>query len=101
MITTELLDELSEYCDEFLIHAVDVEGKQNGIEKRLICVLGNWGKIPITYAGGIHTFSDLENIKKLGREKLNVTIGSALDLFGGKLEFETELAAKPPRPPHL
>ncbi|MBR4026471.1 MAG: phosphoribosylformimino-5-aminoimidazole carboxamide ribotide isomerase [Lachnospiraceae bacterium] len=90
-ITTELLDELSEYCDEFLIHAVDVEGKQNGIEKRLIDILGNWGKIPITYAGGIHTFSDLENIKKLGKGKLNVTIGSALDLFGGNMKYKEVL----------
>ena len=90
-VTWELLDELSEYCDEFLIHAVDVEGKQNGIERPLISLLGEWGKIPVTYAGGIASFKDLEEIKVLGKGKLNVTIGSALDLFGGHLNYEEVL----------
>ena len=90
-VTTELLDELSNYCDEFLVHAVDVEGKQSGIEKPLIALLGDWGKIPITYAGGISSFSDLEDIKELGKNKLNVTIGSALDLFGGNMRYEDVL----------
>jgi len=90
-VTMELLDELSAYCDEFLIHAVDVEGKQNGIEKPLIALLGEWGKIPITYAGGIACFKDLEEIKELGNGKLNVTIGSALDLFGGIMEYRKVL----------
>ena len=86
-ITPELLDKLSKYCDEFLIHAVDVEGKQSGIEKPLIEILGEWGKMPITYAGGVSCFEDLEEIKLLGRGNLNVTIGSALDLFGGALKY--------------
>ena len=86
-ITPELLDKLSLYCDEFLVHAVDVEGKQNGIEKPLIEILGEWGKMPITYAGGVSCFENLEEIKLLGRGNLNVTIGSALDLFGGALEY--------------
>ena len=90
-VTWELLDELSEYCDEFLIHAVDVEGKQNGIERPLISLLGEWGKIPVTYAGGIASFKDLEEIKVLGKGKLNVTIGSALDLFGGNLKYKEVL----------
>ena len=90
-VTWELLDELSEYCDEFLIHAVDVEGKQNGIESPLISLLGEWGKIPVTYAGGIASFKDLEEIKVLGKGKLNVTIGSALDLFGGNLKYKEVL----------
>lgn len=87
-LSESLLEELSCYCDEFLIHAVDVEGKANGIEERVVALLGNWGKIPITYAGGIHDLSDLEKLRKLGNDKINVTIGSALDLFGGKLKWE-------------
>lgn len=91
-ITTELLDELSEYCDEFLVHAVDVEGKADGIETELVSLLGQWGKIPVTYAGGVHSFDDLRLVKELGRDKINVTIGSALDLFGGNMKFEEVLS---------
>ncbi|NLL77636.1 MAG: phosphoribosylformimino-5-aminoimidazole carboxamide ribotide isomerase [Clostridiales bacterium] len=82
------LDEFSDYCDEFLIHAVDVEGKANGIEEELAEMLGNWNKIPITYAGGVHDFKDLEKLKAFGKDKINVTIGSALDLFGGNMKWE-------------
>ena len=91
-VTEEVLEQLSTYCDEFLVHAVDVEGKQSGIETELVKLLGQWGKCPITYAGGIHTFEDLEAIRLFGNEKLNVTIGSALDLFGGNLAYESVLA---------
>lgn len=91
VIREELLDELAGFCDEFLIHAVDVEGKASGIETELAEFLGNWGKIPITYAGGVGSFSDLEQLKRLGKNKLNVTIGSALDLFGGSMVFEKVL----------
>lgn len=90
-VTTQLLDELAEYCDEFLIHAVDVEGKQNGIEIPLISLLGEWGKLPITYAGGVSCFEDLKQIKEIGKGRLNVTIGSALDLFGGSLKYREVL----------
>ncbi len=86
-----LLEELSGFCDEFLIHAVDVEGKADGIEEELVQLLGSWGKIPITYAGGVGSFKDLEKLKKLGKNKLNVTIGSALDLFGGPMAYEKVL----------
>lgn len=86
-----LLDRLSAYCDEFLIHAVDVEGKADGIEKELVTVLGQWGKLPITYAGGVHSYEDLQLIKELGNDHLNVTVGSALDLFGGKLKWDEVL----------
>ena len=86
-----LLDRLSQYCDEFLIHAVDVEGKARGIEAELVKLLGSWGKCPVTYAGGVHDFNDLELLKQLGQDKVNVTIGSALDLFGGSMEFEKVL----------
>ncbi len=83
-----LLERLSGYCDEFLIHAVDVEGKAEGIEEGLASLLGAWGGKPMTYAGGVHSYEDLELLKKLGRNRLNVTIGSALDLFGGALSWE-------------
>ena len=91
-VTEEVLEKLSLYCDEFLVHAVDVEGKQRGIETSLVELLGQWGKCPITYAGGIHTYNDIEEIRLLGKSKLNITIGSALDLFGGDLAYESVLA---------
>lgn len=85
VVTEELLEELASFSDEFLIHAVDVEGKAGGIEQELAAMLGAWGKIPITYAGGVGSFEDLRQLKELGRDRLNVTIGSALDLFGGTM----------------
>ncbi|MCM1064451.1 MAG: phosphoribosylformimino-5-aminoimidazole carboxamide ribotide isomerase [Eubacterium sp.] len=84
----ELLDRLSDHCDEFLIHAVDVEGKARGIEQELAAMLGQWGKKPVTYAGGVHSYEDLEQLRRIGNNRLNVTVGSALDLFGGTLEWE-------------
>lgn len=90
-VTLALLDKLSQYADEFLIHAVDVEGKTSGIEQDLAALLGEWGKLPITYAGGVGSFADLELLRELGRGRLNVTIGSALDLFGGDMQFEKVL----------
>ena len=92
VLSHETLDMLSEYCDEFLIHAVDVEGKAQGIEKELAVLLGNWNKITMTYAGGVHSFADLEQLKVAGHNKIHVTIGSALDLFGGTMAFEEVLA---------
>lgn len=82
------LDMLSSYCDEFLIHAVDVEGKAKGIEEELAEMLGNWNKITLTYAGGIGSYDDLETLKRLGKGSINFTVGSALDIFGGHLDFE-------------
>lgn len=90
-LTEETLDMLTSYCDEFLVHAVDVEGKANGIEKTLAARLGDWGKLPVTYAGGVHNFEDLSILKQLGRDRVHVTIGSALDLFGGNMKFEEVL----------
>lgn len=90
-ITEELLDFFSDYCSEFLVHAVDVEGKAGGIEEALAGLLGNWGRIPITYAGGVHSFEDLRKLRELGHNRMNVTIGSALDLFGGPMKFEEVL----------
>lgn len=87
-LTPTVLDELAGHCAEFLIHAVDVEGKANGIEKPLVKMLGEWGGIPVTYAGGVGCFEDLRVLKELGQNRLNVTIGSALDLFGGAMNYE-------------
>ncbi len=86
-----LLETLSAYCDEFLVHGVDVEGKSQGIEGELAALLGQWGKKTITYAGGVHSYDDLRQLRQCGRNRLNVTIGSALDLFGGTLEWDKVL----------
>lgn len=82
------LDMFSSYCDEFLVHAVDVEGKARGIEEELAAMLGSWGRVPVTYAGGIGSFDDLEKLKSLGGGRLDFTVGSALDIFGGAMDFE-------------
>ena len=84
----ETLNLLAPYCSEFLIQAVDVEGKASGIEEELASMLGVWDGIPITYAGGVGSLDDVELLKKLGSRRLDVTIGSALDIFGGTIPFE-------------
>ena len=95
-IGPECLDMLSEYCDEFLIHAADVEGKRSGIEEELVAGLGSWQVgtgFPVTYAGGVHSLDDLNLIGKLSGGMMDVTVGSALSLFGGDLDL-AELVAK-------
>ncbi|MCK5322712.1 MAG: phosphoribosylformimino-5-aminoimidazole carboxamide ribotide isomerase [Desulfobulbaceae bacterium] len=82
-ISRESLKFFSRYCSEFLIHAVDVEGKCGGIAEDLVADLARWTPIPTTYAGGVKNIDDLYRIKKLGQGRLDVTIGSALDIFGG------------------
>ena len=77
------LDRLAPFCDEFLIHAADVEGLCGGIDTELVALLGNWGKCPLTYAGGAATMADLLEVEQSGRGSVDVTVGSALDLFGG------------------
>lgn len=83
-ITKESLAYFAQYCFEFLIHAVDVEGKCSGVERNLVELLGEQSPITTTYAGGISSLADLEIIKEAGRGKLDATIGSSLDIFGGK-----------------
>ena len=90
-VTVELLDRLYQYADEFLIHAVDVEGKARGIEQDLVKNLGGYTGNPVTYAGGVHSMEDLLLLKELGRNRMNVTIGSALDLFGGSMKWKDVL----------
>ena len=82
-ITPESLRKLAGYCSEFLIHAVDVEGWCRGIDRELVEKLGDWTPIPTTYAGGANSLADLEEVTKLGQGKVDLTIGSALDIFGG------------------
>jgi phosphoribosylformimino-5-aminoimidazole carboxamide ribotide isomerase len=82
-VNAETLKKFSAFCAEFLIHAVDVEGLCRGIDDELVQKLGQWSPIPMTYAGGANSISDLETVTKLGQGKVNLTIGSALDIFGG------------------
>jgi phosphoribosylformimino-5-aminoimidazole carboxamide ribotide isomerase len=82
-ITAETLQTLAKSCAEFLIHAVDVEGLCRGIDGALIEKLGQWSPIPVTYAGGANSLADLEETTRLGRGRVDLTIGSALDIFGG------------------
>lgn len=86
-LNQKTLEFFSGYCSEFLIHAVDVEGKAEGIETELAQLLGKFDRIPVTYAGGVHCYEDLRILKKAGHGRVDVTIGSALDLFGGKMEL--------------
>lgn len=83
-IDKETLQELSHHCAEFLIHAADVEGLQAGIDADLVSLLGNLATIPTTYAGGARSLEDLQLVNKLSNGKVDLTIGSALDIFGGK-----------------
>jgi phosphoribosylformimino-5-aminoimidazole carboxamide ribotide isomerase len=81
------LEALAAFCDEFLIHAADVEGRCAGIEEELVEKLGRWSPLPTTYAGGIRNFDDLRLIEDAGGGRLDATIGSALDIFGGALPY--------------
>ncbi|MFC4401948.1 phosphoribosylformimino-5-aminoimidazole carboxamide ribotide isomerase [Gracilibacillus xinjiangensis] len=81
------IKQMEQYCDEFLIHAADVEGKRNGIEAGIVENLAEWVTIPTTYAGGVRSLEDLEEFQKLSKGKLDITIGSALDIFGGDLSY--------------
>ncbi len=88
-VNKEALEELSQYCDEFLIHSTNVEGKKAGIDEELIKILAEYeGANPITYAGGIASYEDIKRIKELGKGKINFTIGTSLDIFGGKLSYD-------------
>lgn len=87
-VNKETLDLLSQYCSEFLIHAADVEGLCRGIDEDLVRKLGEWTTIPTVYAGGAKSASDLALVDKLSNGKVDLTFGSALDIFGGdKVKF--------------
>ena len=91
-VTPENLKTLASYCDEFLVHGVDVEGKQCGILDDLVALLGNHSPIPVTYAGGVRSLEDMEQVKAVGGGKVDCTVGSALDCFGGKLKYDDVVA---------
>ena len=82
-VSEQSLAYFASHCAEFLIHAVDVEGKCGGIEEELTALLGRFSPIPTTYAGGVKNLADLYRVKELGLNRLDATIGSALDIFGG------------------
>lgn len=86
------LRQLAEYCDEYLIHAVDVEGKRSGVQRDLAKALSEWATIPTTYAGGCRSLDDLEQFRELTDGRLDITIGSALDIFGGALSYNEVVA---------
>ena len=91
VILEETMDFLAGFCDEFLIHAADVEGKRAGVEEDLAELLGGWQKksrFPVTYAGGVHALEDLSKIAASSGGRMDVTVGSALDLFGGNLKLQ-------------
>lgn len=83
-INRDTLETLADWCAEFLVHAVDVEGLCRGIDQDLLGRLAEWSPLPTTYAGGASSLADLETVQQLGRGRLDLTIGSALDIFGGQ-----------------
>eukprot|EP00968_Pinguiococcus_pyrenoidosus_P002255 scaffold122_cov236-Pinguiococcus_pyrenoidosus.AAC.6 len=87
-ITRENLELLAQYCDEFLVHGVEVEGLRSGMLEDLIVALAEWSPIPVTYAGGARGLEDLERVNELSGGKVDLTIGSALDIFGGDLAYD-------------
>lgn len=82
-LSGETLRTLGQSCDEFLIHAADVEGLCRGIDRELVARLAEWTPVPTTYAGGANSLADLEEVTRIGRGRVDLTIGSALDIFGG------------------
>ena len=82
-LSRDSFGEMSRFCDEFLVHAVDVEGLCRGIDPTLVEKLAEWSPLPVTYAGGANSIDDLQTVTRLGRNRVDLTIGSALDIFGG------------------
>jgi phosphoribosylformimino-5-aminoimidazole carboxamide ribotide isomerase len=91
-LSAHTLARLAEYCAEFLVHGVDVEGQRLGIDGSLVELLGEISPIPITYAGGAQSLQDLELVKQLGGGRVDLSIGSALDIFGGLLSYRAVVA---------
>jgi len=91
-VNAALLQQLADSCDEFLVHGVDVEGLRQGIQEPLITLLGTHSPCAVTYAGGVHQLADLDRVKQLGNGRVDLTIGSALDIFGGAVQFADVVA---------
>jgi len=92
VVTQALLESLGGHCAELLVHAVDVEGKRCGIEEELVALLGAYSPVPVTYAGGVRDLADVERVRVVGGGHVDVCIGSALDIFGGSLSYESLVA---------
>ena len=88
-VKADTLERLSGYCSEFLVHGVDVEGKRLGIQESLVELLGQGSPIPVTYAGGVSSIEDLDRVYRLGDGRVDLTIGSALDIFGGDVPYRS------------
>ncbi|HOP30504.1 MAG TPA: phosphoribosylformimino-5-aminoimidazole carboxamide ribotide isomerase [Spirochaetota bacterium] len=93
-INRENIARLEEYCDEFLVHAADVEGLKQGVDERLVSVLAECCSIPVTYAGGVKDLSDVTKVYEKGRGRIDLTIGSALDIFGGSISYRELIKMK-------
>lgn len=91
-VSDDTLEALSSYCDEFLVHAAHVEGKQSGIDEELVILLGHCSPVPVTYAGGIRSLADLDLVLALGKGRVDATAGSSLDIFGGSLRYDDVVA---------
>jgi phosphoribosylformimino-5-aminoimidazole carboxamide ribotide isomerase len=82
-LSATMLGDLAAACAEFLVHAVDVEGLCRGVDLTLVERLAQWSPLPMTYAGGARSLEDLESVTRASDNRVDLTIGSALDLFGG------------------
>ena len=92
-ISESTLNQLASYCDEFLVHAASVEGLMAGPDLELVRLLAKHSPIPVTYAGGIATLEDVEAVRVAGEGRIHITIGSALDIFGGSLPYKDVVQA--------
>jgi phosphoribosylformimino-5-aminoimidazole carboxamide ribotide isomerase len=93
-VSASILQQLADYCVEFLIHAVDVEGKQAGIDTELIKIMSEYSPVPAVYAGGVRSLGDIELIRRIGKGRIDFTVGSALDIFGGSLKYTDVLKSQ-------
>ncbi len=91
-VSKETLETLADYCDEFLVHAAHVEGMKNGVDQDLIALLAQYSPIPVTYAGGVRSLSDLDIVNIRGGGRVDATVGSSLDIFGGALPYADVVA---------
>ncbi len=92
VVSRDTLARLAFSCDEFLVHGVDAEGLRTGVEEPLVEMLADWSPLPVTYAGGVAQFADLDRVRSLGKGRVDLTIGSALDLFGGDVPYRDVVA---------
>lgn len=91
-VNEETMKMLGGYCAEFLVHGVENEGKRCGILEDLVQLLGKYSPVPVTYAGGVQGLDDLDRVKTLGNGNVDLTIGSALDCFGGDIKYDDVVA---------